>query len=44
MMLFGKYQFICRLDTEAVLPVYKGATFRGVFGRALKKIVCPLKS
>ena len=42
-MLYGKYQFICRLENEAILPPYKGSTFRGVFGRALKKVVCALK-
>lgn len=42
-MLFGKYQFYCRLRNEAVLPYYKGSTFRGVFGHALKKVVCALK-
>ena len=42
-MLYGKYQFFCRLESEASLPSYKGSTFRGVFGRALKKVVCALK-
>jgi len=42
-MLFGKYQFFCRLQNEAILPYFKGSTFRGVFGRALKKVVCALK-
>ena len=42
-MLFGKYQFTCRLETEAQLPYYKGSTFRGVFGHALKRVVCALK-
>lgn len=42
-MLYGKYQFLCRLTDEAILPYYKGSTFRGVFGRALKKVVCALK-
>jgi hypothetical protein len=42
-MLYGKYKFICRLETEAVLPVFKGSTFRGVFGHALKRVVCALK-
>jgi len=42
-MLYGKYQFICNFETEAVLPGYKGSTFRGVFGHALKKVVCALK-
>lgn len=42
-MRYGKYRFLCRLQSEAVLPPYKGSTFRGVFGRALKKVVCALK-
>ncbi len=42
-MLYGKYRFHCRFKDEAVLPHYKGSTFRGVFGRALKKVVCALK-
>ncbi|MFZ2634096.1 MAG: CRISPR system precrRNA processing endoribonuclease RAMP protein Cas6 [Desulfosalsimonadaceae bacterium] len=42
-MLFGRYGFTCRLETDAELPYYKGSTFRGVFGRALKQVVCALK-
>jgi hypothetical protein len=42
-VLFGNYQFHCRLENDAELPFYKGSTFRGVFGRALKKVVCALK-
>ena len=42
-MRFGRYEFNCRFETDAALPFYKGSTFRGVFGRALKKIVCALK-
>ena len=42
-MLFGQYGFTCELETDADLPYYKGSTFRGVFGRALKKVVCALK-
>ena len=42
-MLHGKYQFLCRFENEAALPYYKGSTFRGVFGLALKKVVCALK-
>lgn len=42
-MLFERYNFNCHLDTDAELPCYKGSTFRGVFGRALKKVVCALK-
>jgi len=42
-MLYGKYDFHCALKTESILPAYKGSTFRGVFGLALKKVVCALK-
>ncbi len=42
-MLFGKYDFRCCFESEARLPAYKGSTFRGVFGHALKKVVCALK-
>ncbi len=43
MMLYGKYRFRCCFESEAILPAYKGSTFRGVFGHALKKVVCPFK-
>lgn len=42
-MLLGKYLFSCEFQTDAVLPEYKGSSFRGVFGHALKKVVCALK-
>ncbi|MBC2710705.1 MAG: CRISPR system precrRNA processing endoribonuclease RAMP protein Cas6 [Desulfosarcina sp.] len=42
-MLYGNYSFKCRFESEAHLPEYKGSTFRGVFGRALKQVVCALK-
>jgi len=42
-MFFGDYSFFCLLENEAILPYYKGSTFRGVFGAALKRIVCALK-
>ena len=42
-MLYGKYQFKCLLENDAVMPFYKGSTFRGVFGHALKRVVCALK-
>jgi len=42
-MLYGKYLFSCLFEDDAVLPYYKGSTFRGVFGRALKKVVCALR-
>jgi len=43
-MLFGKYGFFCRFESDAQLPYYKGSTFRGIFGRALKNVVCALKT
>ncbi len=42
-MLFGRYEFRCRFQTDARLPPYKGSTFRGVFGHALKATVCALQ-
>ena len=42
-MLFGCYHFICTLTKDTILPSYKGSTIRGIFGRALKKVVCVLK-
>ena len=42
-MLYNKYNFQLLLESEALLPPYKGSTFRGVFGVALKKVVCALK-
>jgi hypothetical protein len=43
-MLFGSYRFLCRFKDDAQLPIYKGSTFRGVFGRALKNVICTQKS
>jgi hypothetical protein len=43
-MLLGNYEFHCKLESEAILPYFKGSTFRGVFGHALKKVVCALKN
>lgn len=42
-MRYGKYKFICEFETKASLPYFKGSTFRGLFGHALKKVVCALK-
>lgn len=42
-MLFGEYHFQGVLEDDAILPPFKGSTFRGVFGRALKEVVCALK-
>ena len=42
-MLLGRYQFTCRFIEDALLPPYKGSTFRGAFGNALKKVVCAVR-
>jgi len=42
-MLYGRYSFFNNFLDDAVLPCYKGSTFRGVFGHALKKVTCALK-
>jgi hypothetical protein len=42
-MKTGKYSFYLRFLDDAILPEYKGSTFRGVFGHSLKKSVCALK-
>jgi CRISPR-associated endoribonuclease Cas6 len=42
-MLLGRYQFACRFTDDALLPPYKGSTFRGAFGAALKKVVCAVR-
>lgn len=42
-MLFGHYSFHCELQDPAVLPPFKGSTFRGAFGHALKNVSCALK-
>jgi hypothetical protein len=42
-MLFGRYDFHCSLLSDACLPPFKGSTFRGAFGGALKKVVCAVR-
>jgi hypothetical protein len=42
-MLFGRYDFHSVFLGPAILPEYKGSTFRGAFGVALKKVICALK-
>ena len=39
----GRFVFRCILNQDAILPVYKGSTLRGVLGATLKKTVCALK-
>ncbi|MCF6246498.1 MAG: CRISPR system precrRNA processing endoribonuclease RAMP protein Cas6 [Desulfobacula sp.] len=43
-MEYGRYKFLCKFNSPAELPVYKGSTFRGVFGIALKNIICTFKN
>jgi CRISPR/Cas system endoribonuclease Cas6 (RAMP superfamily) len=40
---FGKYDFHSVFHSDAILPRYKGSTFRGAFGVALKNVACALK-
>jgi len=42
-VLFGNYRFQVVLEDQAILPPFKGSTFHGVFGVALKTVVCALK-
>ncbi len=42
-MQFGKFDFHCTLITKAMLPPYKGSTFRGAFGGCLKRAVCAIR-
>jgi hypothetical protein len=42
-MLYGEYRFQSVFEGDALLPSFKGSTFRGVFGTALKRVVCALK-
>ncbi|WP_305046696.1 CRISPR system precrRNA processing endoribonuclease RAMP protein Cas6 [Geoalkalibacter sp.] len=42
-MLLGRYRFFCRFQEDALLPTYKGSTFRGAFGNALKRVVCAVR-
>ncbi len=42
-LLFGKYTIHCIWTSPAELPEFKGSTIRGVFGVALKHVVCALK-
>ncbi len=42
-MRFGRYHFHSVFEDDAYLPPFKGSTFRGVFGVALKRVVCALK-
>ena len=42
-MHYGSYRFTCTLHDNALLPPFRGSTFRGAFGVALKNVVCALR-
>ncbi len=42
-MHYGSYRFTCTLLDNALLPSFRGSTFRGAFGVALKNVVCALR-
>lgn len=42
-MLYVKCHLRSIMEDDAQLPPFKGSTFRGVFGLALKQVVCALK-
>jgi len=42
-MRYGSYQFTIVFDSGALLPPFKGSTFRGAFGTALKRVTCALR-
>lgn len=42
-MRVGTYHFTCRIEDEALLPVFKGSTLRGGLGHSLRWTVCALK-
>lgn len=42
-MEFSTYKFLATLLDDAILPPYKGSTFRGGFGGCLKRAVCAVK-
>jgi len=41
-MLFGRYAFRAIFKENAILPEFKGSTFRGAFGWALKSVSCSM--
>jgi len=43
-MNLGTCRFHCTLQDNALLPEYKGSTFRGAFGGALKRVVCAVRT
>ncbi len=44
MLSYTVNTFHCVLTNNALLPAYKGSTFRGAFGVALKKVSCAVRN
>jgi len=42
-LYFYKYRVTVRPERELILPQYKGSLLRGLFGHALKRVICPRK-
>lgn len=42
-LYYGEFELNLKAKEDIHLPEYKGSTFRGGFGVAFKRIVCPLK-
>lgn len=42
-MLYSRLSFTTELSASASLPLFKGSTFRGAFGNALKRVACALE-
>jgi hypothetical protein len=40
---FAKYRLVIRPRDLLILPAYKGSAFRGGFGHALRRVVCPFE-
>jgi len=43
-LYFYKYRVVIRPKKELILPQYKGSLLRGLFGHALKKVICPQRA
>lgn len=43
-LIFSDYIFRIKFLIDGHLPTYKGSTFRGAFGHALKSVICALRN
>lgn len=44
MLIFNKYTFNCRWQTEAEIPFFWGSVLRGALGRELRRVSCVLRT